>query len=263
MPWAKIYTDLIDAHEEKHPHYDALSDVAKCHLHHFWLLAMKSNNRIPHKPEWLQRRLNIREPLELQALLDSGRLYLMDEDDADNDMAMVTEQTLQGLRDEVERLEAENATLRKASKAKGKSDAKAKPKAKPAAKKKKPAAEKALDALSKLRKYIGDGAECPDTPYGDLVAFARAWQERQGKPFATDSVGRDLKEMTRARDIHVKDSPRDYFAAFFAQDGKSFAAASRGFCVAEFLRMLPGQLNKGKLSQASALLDMANAALGK
>lgn len=55
-PWIKIFTSLLDASEQ--PEYTALSDYAKLLLHHIWLLAALTENRMPEK--WLNAdRLNL------------------------------------------------------------------------------------------------------------------------------------------------------------------------------------------------------------
>ena len=77
-PWIKLYTRLIDQDSIE---YSMLADVEKLHLHHLWLLASKHENKIPLIPDWLQRRLNITEPLNLEPLVNGGFLKIVDEDD--------------------------------------------------------------------------------------------------------------------------------------------------------------------------------------
>jgi len=68
-PWIKLYTRLIDADDIA---YTCLHDASKAQLIHLWLLASRHDNKIPCNPDWLQRRLNITDPLDLVALVSAG-----------------------------------------------------------------------------------------------------------------------------------------------------------------------------------------------
>ena len=103
-----------------------------------------------------------------------------------------------------------------------------------------PAARKRL-AIKQLREYVNDAqTEIKDDPYGDLILFARGWQDRHnGTPFSSVNIGRDLKDMARAREVcHGDTAPKDLFADFFALED-SFIKNTRVYCVSEFLRQIP------------------------
>jgi len=68
-PWIKLYVRLLDADDML---YSCLHDASKLHLIHLWLLASRHDNKIPCNHVWLQRRMNITEPLDLQSLVSAG-----------------------------------------------------------------------------------------------------------------------------------------------------------------------------------------------
>ena len=72
-PWIKLYNDILDGDFEE---YLELSDAHKCHLIHLWMLASRYENKIPYRPAWLQRRLNVNEPLDLAALVSAGVIVI-------------------------------------------------------------------------------------------------------------------------------------------------------------------------------------------
>jgi hypothetical protein len=68
-PWIRLYTDLLNAEDVD---YTCLTDVQKLHLIHIWMLATRHNNRIPMNTDWLQRRLNVSEKVDLEPLFKAG-----------------------------------------------------------------------------------------------------------------------------------------------------------------------------------------------
>lgn len=66
-PWIKLYNDLLDDYE-----FARLQDASKWLAVGLWLLASRYNNRIPADPEWIGRRINATEPVDLQPLLNAG-----------------------------------------------------------------------------------------------------------------------------------------------------------------------------------------------
>ena len=75
-PWIKIYTRLIDLDAVE---YSCLTDVQKLHLIHIWLLSSRHDNKIPLRMDWLQRRLNVTEKIDLQPLIDGGFITIVNE----------------------------------------------------------------------------------------------------------------------------------------------------------------------------------------
>jgi len=66
-PWIKLYNDLLDDYE-----FARLQDASKWLAVGLWLLASRYDNRIPADPEWIGRRINATEPVDLQPLLNAG-----------------------------------------------------------------------------------------------------------------------------------------------------------------------------------------------
>jgi len=77
-PWIRLYTDLINADDLD---YSALTDTQKLHLIHIWMLATRHGNRVPMNLEWLQRRLNISDPIDLTPLLKAGFIEVIEEEE--------------------------------------------------------------------------------------------------------------------------------------------------------------------------------------
>lgn len=67
--WIKLYGSLLEDYE-----FSMLPDATKGHLVMLWLLASKTDNQIPNNPEWIQKRINATEPVDLPLLIRSGFL---------------------------------------------------------------------------------------------------------------------------------------------------------------------------------------------
>ncbi len=70
-PWIKLYNELLDDYE-----FGLLPDATKMHLIAIWLLASRSENKIPFDPAWVARRVNANEPVDLKLLIDGGFILL-------------------------------------------------------------------------------------------------------------------------------------------------------------------------------------------
>ena len=70
-PWIKLYNELLDDYE-----FGLLPDASKMHLIAIWLLASRSENKIPYDPEWVARRVNATEPVNLALLVEKGFILL-------------------------------------------------------------------------------------------------------------------------------------------------------------------------------------------
>lgn len=66
-PWIKLYNEVLDDYE-----FGQLPDASKMHLVAIWLLASRSNNRIPYDPTWVARRINASDPVDLDVLERAG-----------------------------------------------------------------------------------------------------------------------------------------------------------------------------------------------
>jgi hypothetical protein len=72
-PWIKLYNELLDDYE-----FACLQDASKLHLILIWLLASRSDNRIPFNEKWVAAKINASEPVDLDALVSSGFLFVYD-----------------------------------------------------------------------------------------------------------------------------------------------------------------------------------------
>lgn len=66
-PWIKLYNDLLDDYE-----FGLLPDASKMHLVAIWLLASRSENKIPHDSAWVAKRINATEKVNLKLLEERG-----------------------------------------------------------------------------------------------------------------------------------------------------------------------------------------------
>ncbi len=66
-PWIKLYNELLDDYE-----FGLLQDASKFHLVAIWLLASRSENKIPYDPAWVARRINASGTVNLDALAAGG-----------------------------------------------------------------------------------------------------------------------------------------------------------------------------------------------
>lgn len=75
--WIKIFRDLLNP--VRQPEYARLSDAAKLHLLHVWLIAAECDGDIP--ATWINtERLNVKGKVRLQELCDAGFLSVIDTD---------------------------------------------------------------------------------------------------------------------------------------------------------------------------------------
>ena len=70
-PWIKFYNETLDDYA-----LGQLPDASKAHLFAIWLLASCYENQIPADAEWLARRINATEPVDLKLLSDAGFIEL-------------------------------------------------------------------------------------------------------------------------------------------------------------------------------------------
>ena len=62
-PWIKLYNSLLDDYS-----FSSLQDASKFHLVAIWLLASRSNNKIPWDPDWIGKQINATEHVNLEEL---------------------------------------------------------------------------------------------------------------------------------------------------------------------------------------------------
>jgi hypothetical protein len=70
-PWIKFYNALLDDYD-----FGALPDAAKYHLVAIWLLASRSDNKVPYDPAWVAGRINAKTEVDLGLLVEAGFILL-------------------------------------------------------------------------------------------------------------------------------------------------------------------------------------------
>lgn len=68
-PWIKLYNDVLDDYA-----FEVLPDASKAHLMLIWLLASRTDNRIPNDPEWIARKIGATGPVDIAGLISAGFL---------------------------------------------------------------------------------------------------------------------------------------------------------------------------------------------
>jgi hypothetical protein len=65
--WIKLYNELLEDYE-----FATLPDATKGQLMAMWLLASRMDNRLPADADWLAKRINATEPVNLELLFEAG-----------------------------------------------------------------------------------------------------------------------------------------------------------------------------------------------
>lgn len=93
-PWIKLHNHLLDNYE-----FECLPDASKAHLLCIWMLASRTQNKMPMDPKWIKRKIGASEDVDLQVLVKYGfietecNLHIA-EQDASN--ALVSEEESRG-----------------------------------------------------------------------------------------------------------------------------------------------------------------------
>jgi ribosomal protein L12E/L44/L45/RPP1/RPP2 len=66
-PWIKFYNSVLDDYE-----FTRLPDASRSHLVAIWLLASRTNNRIPYDPEWVRMAIKATTKVDLGLLEKAG-----------------------------------------------------------------------------------------------------------------------------------------------------------------------------------------------
>lgn len=66
-PWIKLYNELLDDYD-----FACLQDASKMHLIGIWLLASRTENKIPADPKWIGKRISATEKVDLSPLIKAG-----------------------------------------------------------------------------------------------------------------------------------------------------------------------------------------------
>ena len=70
-PWIKLHNSLLDNYE-----FECLQDASKSHLLCIWMLASRTDNRMPLDPEWIKRKIGASSKVDLEILLEYGFIEL-------------------------------------------------------------------------------------------------------------------------------------------------------------------------------------------
>lgn len=74
-PWIKLYQDVLEDYG-----FTCLPDASKMHLLAIWLLASRTENRVPYDPEWIATTIHATQRVDLDALLSAGFITLYQND---------------------------------------------------------------------------------------------------------------------------------------------------------------------------------------
>jgi len=73
-PWIKLYHETFEDYE-----FGGLPDASKMHLIAIWSLASRYMNKIPFDAEWIAKRINATEKVDLNLLVNAGFIELNQE----------------------------------------------------------------------------------------------------------------------------------------------------------------------------------------
>lgn len=88
-PWIKLYNSLLDDYN-----FACLQDASKLHLLMIYLLASRSDNKIPVDAAWIGKRISATEEVDLTALFASGLIEKIVEESKDKKPKKVDSKTL-------------------------------------------------------------------------------------------------------------------------------------------------------------------------
>ena len=74
-PWIKLYNCLLEDYD-----FSRLQDASKMHLIAIWLLASRSDNKLPYDKEWIKSRINATEEVDLDLFLQLNFINKINDD---------------------------------------------------------------------------------------------------------------------------------------------------------------------------------------
>jgi hypothetical protein len=66
-PWIKLHTELLENYE-----FASLQDASKLLAICIWMLAARSDNKIPADPDWIKSKCNLKSKVDLEPLFSFG-----------------------------------------------------------------------------------------------------------------------------------------------------------------------------------------------
>lgn len=73
-PWIKLHNHLLDNYE-----FECLPDASKAHLLCIWMLASRTQNKMPMDPQWIKRKIGASSNVDLDILVKYGFIELIQE----------------------------------------------------------------------------------------------------------------------------------------------------------------------------------------
>lgn len=71
-PWIKLHNHLLDNYE-----FECLPDASKAHLLCIWMLASRTQNKMPMDPQWIKRKIGASSTVDLNILVAGGFIELI------------------------------------------------------------------------------------------------------------------------------------------------------------------------------------------
>ena len=71
-PWIKLHAKTLESYD-----FSRLQDASKAHLMLIWLLASRTENKLPYDPTWVGARINARDPVDLDELQALGFIEMV------------------------------------------------------------------------------------------------------------------------------------------------------------------------------------------
>lgn len=73
-PWIKLHNHLLDNYE-----FECLPDASKAHLLCIWMLASRTQNKMPMDSQWIKRKIGASSNVDLDVLVKYGFIELIQE----------------------------------------------------------------------------------------------------------------------------------------------------------------------------------------
>lgn len=104
-PWIKFYNAVLDDYA-----FTSLPDASRSHLLAIWLLASRTNNRVPYDSAWIGQAIKASSSVDLEALVEAG--FLIVESTATNTSTAVAQVASKSLDQRRDRAEGETEQSR-------------------------------------------------------------------------------------------------------------------------------------------------------
>ena len=72
-PWIKLHNQILENYE-----FTCLPDATKAHLLCIWMLASRTDNKIPNNPQWIANKIGASDPVQIDLLIEANFLAYTD-----------------------------------------------------------------------------------------------------------------------------------------------------------------------------------------